>query len=116
MENVMYAVKRKTVSELTAKDFCIRGAQDFLDMVANISARTFILQKDQLTEEFYDLSTGIAGEILQKCSNYSIQLGIVGDFSDIAGRSLRDFIYESNRTGLVVFAPDKAEALRLLGF
>jgi hypothetical protein len=53
----------------------------------------------------------MAGEILQKFSNYRMRLAIVGDFSEYKSKSLRDFIRESNRTGTINFVGTIDEAL-----
>ena len=39
----------------------------------------------------------MAGEILQKFSNYRVRLAIVGDFTPYSSKSIKDFIYESNK-------------------
>ncbi len=56
-----------------------------------------------ITPAFFNLKTGIAGEILQKFSTYDVKLAIVGDFSEFGSKSLNDFIHESNRTGRIRF-------------
>jgi hypothetical protein len=55
----------------------------------------------------------MAGEILQKFSNYRIKLAIVGDFSKYTKKSIRDFIRESNNTGHINFVGTLDEALAL---
>jgi len=82
----------------------LESVSDFLDLLVNAGADTIALQKTDFADSFYDLKTGVAGEILQKLSNYDKRLIIIGDFASPAKKSLRDFIYESNRTGKVVFA------------
>ena len=39
---------------------------------------------------------------------------IVGDFKDIRSKSLRDFIYESNKTGQIVFKENIEEIIDIL--
>jgi len=39
------------------------------------------LNKSAICDDFFDLSTGLAGEILQKFVNYHVKIAIVGDFS-----------------------------------
>jgi hypothetical protein len=73
-----------------------------------------IIHKDSLDEAFFDLRSGLAGEILQKAVNYRIQLGIVGDYSAYESRTLRDFIYESNKSNKIVFVNTLDEALNRL--
>ena len=52
----------------------------------------------------------LAGEALQKFSNYKVQLAIVGEFSQYPGQSIKDFIFESNKGKLVNFLPDVESA------
>ena len=60
-------------------------------------------------KDFFDLKNGIAGEILQKFSNYRVSLIIVGDFSKYASKSLNDFIYESNKGRHINFVASTTE-------
>ncbi len=47
-----------------------------------------------ICDDFFDLSTRLAGEILQKFINYHVKIAIIGDFSIYTSKSLKDFIYE----------------------
>jgi len=62
-------------------------------------------------EGFFDLRTGVAGEVLRKFSNYRFRLAVIGDFTAHSSKSLRDFLYESNRGRLIFFKPDLTAAL-----
>jgi len=75
------------------------------------SVRSMIIHAESLPPEFFDLKTGIAGEILQKFSNYRMKLAIVGDFSEIKSKSLRDFIRESNDRKIISFVSSVKDAL-----
>lgn len=92
----------------------LSGAADFLELMSNCSSETIALEKAAFHKDFFELRSGIAGEILQKVSNYRRRLVVLGDFENLPSRALRDFIYESNRTGQVVFAPSLEAALELL--
>jgi hypothetical protein len=92
----------------------IASVQDFLNLMGSCPSGTIALRREDMAPEFFELKTGVAGEILQKVSNYRARLAILGDFSDIQSRALRDFIRESNATGQVVFAPDLESAVALL--
>lgn len=65
----------------------------------------------RLSPDFFRLSTGLAGAVLQKCTNYSFRLAIVGDISAHTAKSgpLRDFVYESNKRGDVRFVDSLAD-------
>jgi len=62
----------------------------------------------RLVPDFFDLSTRIAGEAIQKFVNYHLRLAFVGDLSERLARSsaLRDFVGESNRGNAVWFVED----------
>jgi hypothetical protein len=75
-----------------------------------LGADTLILFEHQLCPEFFDLRSGMAGEILQKFSNYRMKLAIIGDFKKYPSKSLRDFIFESNKGGKILFLSSVEEA------
>ncbi len=92
----------------------ITEAQQFLQMMMNLPSDRVVLHEKNLHPDFFELRTGLAGEILQKVANYACRLGIVGDFSKYQSKALRDFIYESNKGNVVVFANSVDEALKRL--
>lgn len=100
---------------LQRREVLINDASDFLDLVGNSPHRIVLVYKEQLHPDFFDLKTGIAGEILQKSSNYGFRLGILGDHKGYKSKAFNDFIRESNRTGQVVFASNKEESAALMG-
>jgi hypothetical protein len=75
----------------------------FLKRNAGFFRADYALKKKMLEEAFFDLRTGIAGDILQKASNYRIRLAIVADFTKYVSKSLQDFMYESNQANQVLF-------------
>ena len=94
------------IAELIADNIVIKNTQDALDMMANsnyLGATGMIVHQKHLLPDFFDLKTGIAGEILQKFSTYNSRLAIIGDFDNTTSKSLRDFIYESNKIGRINF-------------
>jgi hypothetical protein len=105
------------IAELQDGQEKISGIDDFLDIMADArynGSDCLVVYSGMLPEGFFDLRTGIAGEFLQKISNYRMRLSIVGDFSELKSRSLADFIRESNRTGIVTFVSSGDEALARL--
>ncbi|TDF96277.1 DUF4180 domain-containing protein [Paenibacillus piri] len=93
----------------------INNVNDALDLMADVhynnGCSKMILREEQLTGDFFELRTRLAGEILQKYTNYKMKLAIVGDFSGVTSKSLKDFIYECNQGDNVLFKPTEAEAL-----
>ena len=92
----------------------IATSSDFLEVLSNCPTYTIILDKEALNPDFFDLKTGVAGNFLQKISNYKRRLVVLGNYENIKSKSLNDFIYESNKTGQVVFTRSIEEAIRLL--
>lgn len=89
----------------------LSSAADALDIIGDAwgaQARSAVLPATRLAPEFFDLSTGLAGEFLQKFANYQIRIVIVGDISEYTAKSeaLKAFVYESNLRVQVNFAPD----------
>ena len=101
----------QTLAEITGS--LIQSPQEALEILINCAyqgAEKIIIHADQLVPGFFDLKTGIAGEILQKVSTYQLRLAIVGDFSQYTSKSLRDFIFESNKMGRISFVASVEEA------
>lgn len=106
-------INNYNIAEITADQIIIHFTQDVLDLMANIrymGANRIIIHERNIIPDFFNLKTGIAGEILQKFSNYNMHLAIVGDFSKYPGNSLRDFIRESNKIGRISFVNTIDEA------
>jgi len=105
------------VAECTAEGVAIRTPQDALDLMMTASydgADRLVLQASQLAPAFFELRSGLAGEIAQKGVNYGLRLAIVGDFDGVTSEALRAFIRESNRGPHLAFVPDFASAFRAL--
>jgi len=95
----------------------INSIDDVLDMIGNAyynGCSALLVYKENMDESFFDLKTGFAGELLQKFSNYSMKIAIVGDFSQYTSKSLHDFIYECNKGNCVFFKNSYAEGLETL--
>ncbi len=108
------------IAVVNAVDAPIACVQDALDLMMTVQydtgAARIALSSDCLDAKFFILSSGLAGEILQKFINYQLKLAIFGDFTPYTHTSkpLRDFIYESNHGKDIFFACDQAEAVALL--
>mgnify|MGYP000574759643 FL=1 len=107
------------VVKIEDEKILIFDEQSALDVFMSLAYETgenkFMISKDNLIEDFFDLRTKIAGEILQKIINYKMKLAIIGDFSKYKSKSLRDFIYECNSGRDIFFVENESEALKLLG-
>ena len=115
MEFIEHKTGRGTVVEVKSDEVVVSSEQDALDIMANIGylydSSKIILHKENLHDDFFDLSSGLAGGILQKFSNYRVQLVVIGDFSQFSSKSLKEFILESNKGQQVNFLPAISELL-----
>ena len=96
----------------------INDAQSALDFMMSVcyndNCTRIVINKDAIIDDFFTLSTGVAGEILQKAVNYSIKIAIVGDFGKYQSKALKDFIYECNNGKDVFFVGDEKSAIEKL--
>ncbi|MCJ8011017.1 DUF4180 domain-containing protein [Paenibacillus sp. KQZ6P-2] len=105
------------VAVISSEEIIIQNLNDALDLMANVRYNGYdkmLLRKEQITEDFFELKTRLAGEILQKYTNYEMRIAIVGDFSGYNSKSLNDFIYECNQGSRVFFKSTEAGALDAL--
>ncbi len=117
MQIQYHHVSDTKIAEVLSGNIIINNAGDGLDLMGNLYYQGFdsiILHRENISPEFFDLKTGMAGEILQKFSNYRMRLAIVGDFSSYQHKSLQDFILESNKRGHVSFVGSLDEAIEKL--
>lgn len=117
MDIEFYPIGATGIAEVVTNGVIINCVEDGIDLIGNVYFQGFekvILYKENVSPDFFDLRTGMAGEILQKFSNYRVRLVIVGDFSAYTSKSLRDFIHESNKGKLVNFLFSKEEAINRL--
>jgi hypothetical protein len=114
MEIEEHNIDQIKIAEVISDELVIRRIEDGVDLLGNLYYSGFdriILHKDNITPDFFDLKTGIAGEILQKFSTYRVRLAIVGDFSEYTSKSFQDFMYESNNGKHINFLSSLKEAL-----
>lgn len=77
-------------------------------------AHALLLDRAALPPEFFDLSSGVAGELLHRLSVYGIRMaGVVPDPASHSG-PFQDFLRESNRGRQFRFFPAREDAVRWL--
>jgi hypothetical protein len=105
------------IAEVISEDIIINNIEDGLNLLGDLYYQGFdkiIIHEKNITPDFFILKNGIAGEILQKFSNYRVRLVIVGDFSKHASKSLSEFIFESNKGRQINFVATQSEATKVL--
>ncbi|MDR2498049.1 MAG: DUF4180 domain-containing protein [Tannerellaceae bacterium] len=103
------------IIEIIDDSIIIKEIDDALSLLFKHNCTGIIAKKENINPDFFDLSTGIAGEILQKCSNYDVRIAIVGDYTNIQSKAMNDFIRESNSRRQVIFVSTTEEALQIFG-
>lgn len=107
-----------TIAEVSGDIPLITDVQSALDILMSakydVGTKNIVIDKKLIVEDFFVLSTGLAGEILQKYINYGGRIAIYGDYSPYTSKPLKDFIYESNKGKDVFFVATKEEAVDML--
>jgi len=117
MEIKTHEINKIIIAEILSDNSLINTVEDGQDLLGNLYFQGFnkvIIHRSNITTDFFELKNRMAGEILQKFSNYRVQLAIVGDFSIFNSQSLKEFIYESNKGIQVSFVSSLSEALEKL--
>ena len=117
MKMEIIEIKGQKIAEIQSEEVVMQTEQEALDIMADASyygAKSIIIRAGNLSPDFFELRTRVAGDILQKFSNYMVKLAIIGDFEKYTSNSLQAFIAESNRGNQVFFVPDKDQALAKL--
>ena len=108
-----------SIAVVSSPEPVITDVQSALDLMMTVKyetgAENIIINKEALAKDFFILSTGLAGAILEKFVTYHVRLAIYGDFSHYTSKPLHDFIYESNQGKEVFFVATKDEAVEKLG-
>lgn len=103
------------IAVISSDDVIINNAQDALDLMVLVrydhNCDKIIINKKNITEDFFELKNGIAGEIMQKYTNYQMALAIVGEFEQYTSTSLKSLIYESNKGNKIIFKSTETEAI-----
>lgn len=106
------------VAHIVADNIIISDLQSAIDLMMTVKYETGIkniaISKDLIIDNFFILSSGFAGDILQKFINYQFRIAIYGDYTKYTSKPLKDFIYESNHGKDVFFVSSKDEAIEKL--
>ena len=98
------------IAVVSSDELLITDVQSALDLIMTVKYETgctnIAINKEAVTEDFFILSTCLAGEILQKFINYGVRFAIYGDFSKYTSKPLKDLMYESNKGKNIYFQPN----------
>lgn len=106
------------IAVVSGPERAVTDTQSALDLAMSAryeaGAERLAIDKEAICEDFFILSTGVAGDILQKWINYHVKAAIYGDFSRYTSKPLKDFIYESNCGKDFFFVSSREEAIQRL--
>ena len=117
MSDKIYEIHGIRVLEYVGDRHSIGSVQQAMDLIAEANhqhAALVMVPVESLDEDFFQLRTGLAGEILQKFVTYGSRLAIVGDISPYLqeSRAFRDLVREANR-GTQCWFVQTSEEIRL---
>jgi hypothetical protein len=81
---------------------------------AAFGAAGLLLTENELSKEFFDLKSGIAGELFQKLENYQVRAAIVVPDPALYGERFTELAREHRTHNRVRILPSKDEAMRWL--
>src|SRR5439155_22337728 len=89
----------------------LRSFGDISDALAScLGAAGLILTENDLAREFFDLHSGLAGELFQKFINYKLRVAIVLPDPEAYGERFSELAYEHKSHSMIRFVRSKDEA------
>ena len=111
-------VRDVDIAAVSGDEKIVTDVQSALDLMMRdkyeTGAARIAIDKSLICEDFFILSSGVAGEVLQKFINYHVKAAVYGDYSHYTSKPLRDFIYESNNGRDFFFVAAREEAVEKL--
>jgi len=91
-------------------------ARTVIEAALSERASVVIVPVDALDASFFELRSGVLGEVAQKLVKYRLTLAVVGDVSNYvaASAAFRDFVVECRRGRDVLFVEDMPTLARRL--
>ena len=115
MEIKIHTIDNRKIAEIISDNIVLQTVEDAVDLIGNMSYQGFdklIIHEENMISDFFELKNKMAGNILQKFSQYSMPLAIIGDFEKYESKSLNDFIFESNKGNQINFVTTVEDGLK----
>jgi hypothetical protein len=91
----------QTYLECLPNEILIQSEQDALDLVAACGENgtyRLMIHAENLTEDFYNLKTGLAGNVLQKFVNYTLKVAMILPLERASQGRFGEMVLEANRS------------------
>ncbi|MHC1783273.1 MAG: DUF4180 domain-containing protein [Anaerolineaceae bacterium] len=95
----------------------IQTDRDLLDLIAACGEQMcdrLLVHAGLLAADFYNLKTGLAGDLLQKLVNYQVRSAFILDEEQVGNGRFYDMMIESNRGGQFHFCYNVDDARKWL--
>ena len=103
--------EERTILVAADAGIVIRTIHDISDALgAAIGTAGLILTENDLAREFFELRSGLAGELFQKFTKYNFRVAIVLPDPKIYGERFSELAYEHTSHPLIRFVRSKDEA------
>jgi hypothetical protein len=100
--------------EVEGADTAPRDAASLVRRCVESGAGAVLFDQAALPPDFFDLRSGLAGELIQKLTQYEIRMAAVVPDPSRCSASFQDFVREANRGARFRFFPDREGAVRWL--
>jgi hypothetical protein len=84
---------------------------DLVSLCGEARSDKLLIPGGSLVEKFFDLSSGLAGEICIKLSTYRIKTAIVVDLDSISSQRFKEWAGECNRGSEIAFRSSRDQAV-----
>jgi uncharacterized protein DUF4180 len=106
-----FMTEKRKILVASDSGICIRSFSDISDALgACLGAEGLILTENDLAREFFDLRSGLAGELFQKFTNYKLRVAIVLTDPDAYGERFGELAREHTSHVMIRFFLSKDEA------
>src|SRR5262245_22160120 len=86
-----------------------RDVSDLIEHCFNHATRLVLLDAGNLGEDFFDLKSGMAGVVLEKCRQYRLRLAVVLPPEQELSARFRELVAEENKRPYVRFCATAQE-------
>jgi hypothetical protein len=101
----------RRIIEASALGIRIDSSTDISDALDTcLGTEGLVLTENDLGPDFFDLRTGLAGELFQKFTNYRVRVAIVLTDPNVYGERFAQLAYEHASHRLIRFVPSLREA------
>ncbi len=112
MNRVVKSAQGNYVSSDSAADN-IQTQRDILDLIVHCSevgSSRVLIKEGALHPDFFDLSSGLAGDITLKLSSYRVKTAIVADLAKVKSERFLEWTAECNRVKEIFFTASEKKA------